>query len=92
MHKGTGGLQHHMSILRNGIIACLCRSSSSMSHDEFKKRLCPLSIHFYPSCRMSLSPMSHVDFKNCSCRPVEAGRTFNYHNKAIVLQWIPNFE
>ena len=38
---------------------------------EFKKRLCPMSLHFDPSCRMSLSPMLHVEFKKCSCRPVE---------------------
>ena len=31
---------------------------------EFKERACPMSLHFYPSCRMSLSPMSHVEFKN----------------------------
>ena len=62
MHKGTGGggLQHRMSILRNGNAACLCRLFSSMSHDESKKRLCPMSIHFYPSCRMSLSSMSQL--------------------------------
>ena len=25
---------------------------------------------FYPPCRMSLSPMSHVEFKKYQCRPV----------------------
>ena len=30
-----------------------------------------MSLHFDPSCRMSLSPMLHVEFKKCSCRPVE---------------------
>ena len=59
-----------MSILRNNNVAFLCGLFSSMSHVEFKKRPCPMSLHFHPSCRMPLSPMSHVKFKKCSCRPV----------------------
>ena len=31
--------------------------------------LCPISVHFHPSCRTSLSCMSQVEFKKCSCRP-----------------------
>ena len=66
-----GGPQCHMSILRNGNVACLCRLFSPMSHVEFEKRLCPMSLHFYPSCRMSLSLMSYVEFKICPCHPVD---------------------
>ena len=58
-----GGPQCRMSILRNGNVACLCRLFSPMSDVEFKKRLCLMSLHFYPSCRMSLSSMSHVELK-----------------------------
>ena len=35
-----------------------------MSHIEFKKEICPMPLHFYPSCRMSLSPISHVELRN----------------------------
>ena len=66
-----GGPQCRMLILRNGNVACLCHLFSSISHVEFKKRLCSMSLHCYPSCRMSLSTMSHVGFKKCSCRPVD---------------------
>ena len=65
-----GGPQCCMSILRNGNFACLCRLFFTMSNGEFKKRLCPMSLHFYPACRMSLSPMLHVEFKQGPCRPV----------------------
>ena len=61
---GGGGPQCRMSILRNGNIACLFHLFFSMSHVEFKKRPCPMSLYFYPSCRMSLSAMSHVEFNN----------------------------
>ena len=58
-----------MSILRNGNVAyCLCRLFSSMSHVKLNN---PMSLHFYHSCRMSLSPMSHVEFKKCPCDNVE---------------------
>ena len=37
MEPLMGGPQCHMSILRNGNVACLCRLFFSMSHVEFKK-------------------------------------------------------
>ena len=58
-----GGPQCCMSILRNGNVACPCRLFSLMSHVKFKKRLCHMSLSFPPSCRMSLSAMSRVEFK-----------------------------
>ena len=39
-----GGPQCHMSILRNGNVAYHCRLFSPMSHFEFKKRLCLMSL------------------------------------------------
>ena len=59
-----GGPKFRMSVLRNGNVACLCRLFSSMSHVEFKKWPCPMSLHFKPSFHMS---MSHVEFKKWPC-------------------------
>ena len=42
-----------------------------MSHVEFKKKPCHMSLFFGKPCRMSLSPMSHGEFKKWPCRPVE---------------------
>ena len=39
-----GGPQCRMSILRNGNVACHCRLFSPMSHAEFKKRPCHISL------------------------------------------------
>ena len=39
-----GGSKCCMSILRNGIVACLCRLFFRMSHVAFKKRLCRISL------------------------------------------------
>ena len=39
----------------------------SVPYVECKK----MSLYFDPSCRMSLSPMLHVEFKKSSCRPVD---------------------
>ena len=39
-----GGPQCRMSISRNGNVACHCHLFSLMSHVEFKKRLCPMSL------------------------------------------------
>ena len=69
------GTRCGMSILRNGDVACLWRLFSLMSHVCFEKWRCPMSLYFYlplPPCRVSLSPMSHVKFKKCSCRPVDS--------------------
>ena len=63
--------QCRMSVLRNRNVACLCRLFSPMSNVEFKKWLFPMSLHFHPSCRMSLSPMSHVKSKKGPCRLVD---------------------
>ena len=43
-------------------------------------------IIIFSSCRMSLSPMSHVKFKKVPCRPVDfrgQGSLFYYIEKAI---------
>ena len=48
-----GGSPCLVSILRNANVACLCHLFMPMSHVEFKK---------WP-CRMSISSMSHVKFK-----------------------------
>ena len=39
-----GGSPCRLSILRNANVACLCRLFMSMSHVEFKKRLCHMSL------------------------------------------------
>ena len=59
-----------MSILRNGNVACPCCLFSPMSHVEFKKRVCHMSLSFldYVAC---LSPMSHVGFKKWPCHSVD---------------------
>ena len=70
-----GGSQCRMSIIRNDNVACFGRLFSSMSHIEFKERICPMSLNIYPLCRMSLSP------KKCPCRPVDfrvKGHTRSY--------------
>ena len=59
-----------LSILRNANVACLCRLCMPMSHVEFKKWLCPMSLYLLPPSLMSLGPMSHVEFKKRMCRPV----------------------
>ena len=41
-----GGPQCRMSILRNGNVACLCRLFMAMSHVEFKKKACRMSLYF----------------------------------------------
>ena len=43
-----GGPQCRMSILRNGNVACPCRLFYPMSNDEFKKRLCHMSLFLAP--------------------------------------------
>ena len=55
-----GGPQCRMSILRNANVACHCRLFSPMSHVEFKKMLCPVSLYF--------TPMSHVTRPNAACQ------------------------
>ena len=54
------GLQCSMSILINGNVACHCILFSSITRVKFKKRLCPMSLHFYSSCRMSNLKNAHV--------------------------------
>ena len=44
-----------------------------MSHVEFKKCQCRMSLSISVPCRMSLSLMSPVDFKKGLCRRVELG-------------------
>ena len=64
----VAGPQCHMSILRNGNVACLCCSFSPMSHVEFKKRLCNRSLLIFTSyvachyalCRMLNLRNAHV--------------------------------
>ena len=41
-----------------------------------------MSLHFYPSCHMSMIPMSHVDLKKCPCRCVDLGVKGHYNNGA----------
>ena len=42
---GAGVPKCRMSILRNGNVTCLCRLFSIMSHVEFTKRLCCMSLY-----------------------------------------------
>ena len=42
-----------------------------MSHVEFKKYPCHMSLYSLKACRMSIGSMSHVEFKKLPCRPVE---------------------
>ena len=44
-----GGPPMSHVILRNGNVACHCRLFPPMSHVEFKKRLCPMSLSFLAS-------------------------------------------
>ena len=85
-----GGPQCRVSILRNSNVACLCLLFSPMSRVEFKERLCPMSLKFHTPCRMSLSHMSHVEFKKSPCRHVDfrgqgpyKTAVRYYHNTAI---------
>ena len=78
-HWGPWWWWCHMSILRNGNVACLCCLFSPMSHFEFKKGLCPMSLYFVPPCRISLSLMLHFELKNCPCRPVDLRGRGPYH-------------
>ena len=67
-----GGPQCCMSVLRNGNVACPCRLLSPMSHVEFKKRRCPMSLKsLAPVARHYRPYMSHVEFLKCPCRPVD---------------------
>ena len=63
--------QCDMLILRNDKAACLSHLFSPLSNVEFKKRVCPMSLHIYTPCRMSLIPMSQVKFKKSLYRPVD---------------------
>ena len=56
--------------LRNVNVACRCRLFMPMSHVDFEKWSCPLSLSFLTSCRMSLGSMSPVEFKKCPIRRV----------------------
>ena len=53
--------------LRNANVACLCRLLMPMSHIDFKKCKCFMSLSISVPCRMSLSLISHVDFKKGPC-------------------------
>ena len=66
-----GGAHCRMSVLRNGNVAYLGHlfSTMSTSHVEFKKMVCRISLYFVPSSHMSLSPMSHVEFKKWTWHP-----------------------
>ena len=57
-----GGPQCRMSILRNGNVTCPCRLFSPMSHVEFKKRLCHMSLRFlaHVVCHLALCRMSNL--------------------------------
>ena len=56
----TGGPECRMSILRNSNVACLCRLFMAMSHVEFKKYQCRMSLSF--------KALSHVDMLHVAFR------------------------
>ena len=56
---GGGGVPCRMSILKYANVACLCRLFIPVSHVEFKKSL----------CRMTLSPMSPCRIKEIAMSP-----------------------
>ena len=68
MGPSMGDSQCLMPISRNVNVACHCFLFSSMSHVDFKKRICPMTLHFYspshvtdsPICRMSNLRNAHV--------------------------------
>ena len=66
-----GGSPCRLSILRNANVACLCRLFMPMSHAEFKKYPCHMSLYLLKPCRMSIGSMSNAEFKKWPCRPVE---------------------
>ena len=41
---GGGGVPCRLSVLRNGNVACVCRLFMPMSHVEFEKRQCHMSL------------------------------------------------
>ena len=68
--RGGGGPQCRMTILRICNVTWVCRIFSPMSYVKFDKSLCLIPLHFHSTCHLSLSPLSHVDFNKCPCRPV----------------------
>ena len=80
----TGGSPCRLSILRNGNVACLCRLFMPMSHVEFKKCQCRMSLSISIPCCMSLGLMSYVDFKKGPCRHVE----FRGRGLSIIINFL----
>ena len=64
----VGAPQCRMPILRNVNVTCPYRLFSPMSHVEEKYK----SHVILSPCRLSLSPMSHVEFKKWPCRLVKS--------------------
>ena len=61
----------HVDLKKYGNVACSCRLFFPLSHVEFKKKAMSHFTMIFSPCRMSLSPMSHVEFKIWLCRPVD---------------------
>ena len=51
-----GGPQKLYVDLKKENVTCLCHLFYPKLHVKFKKRPCPMSLHFYIACRMSVSP------------------------------------
>ena len=58
-----------LSFLRNANVACLCHLFMPMSHVEFKKSPCLMSLA--KPCCILIGPMSHVKFEKRMCHPVD---------------------
>ena len=71
-----GDPKRRMSISRNGNVACPCRlippcHMSNLTKIIKKKKKKKNGTIIVSPCHMSLSPISHVEFKKCPCRPVD---------------------
>ena len=53
-----------LSILRNANVACLCRLFFTMSHVEFMKGLCHMSLACYPMSHFTRAHVAMSNFKN----------------------------
>ena len=63
-----GGPQCRMSIFRKLNVSCLCLLLPQCHLSNKYEKRGMSHVYFYPPCCMSLSPMSHVEFKKCPCR------------------------
>ena len=84
-----GGPQRHLSILRNDHVPChyfcnVCVDLKNVACQNLRNTLC----HVVYFILLSLSSMSHVDFKKWPCRCVEFKGQDTYTIYVTVGAWI----